>query len=203
MGLLDLPGEIRNRIYRYATISEAVIEPHINRRIDTQGKIHDVLIDYLPALASVCTATRKELLPLYLAENHFCLVSEPEWDEGTTHLDFRRWETLVGDMAVHLAHVTLSDRRHDTYQFRREINVQVVMLKDGATQYNREKYLVLREVSQWCQELCCCDLDLIRTDLVYTGNDGRRIIDFLEPREWPEGFFDEDDCHSCGLTRVW
>ena len=75
--LLDLPGEIRNHIYRYVVVEDGIIEPYMSKRHDTDGKVHYIFKPGRPALASICKSIRTELLPLYYAENHFIIN---QWD---------------------------------------------------------------------------------------------------------------------------
>ena len=59
--LLELPGEIRNRIYRFVLVCDNRIEVHAGAPLE-------------PALLSVCREVRTEAIKLFYVENKFTLV---------------------------------------------------------------------------------------------------------------------------------
>ncbi|KAF2020257.1 hypothetical protein BU24DRAFT_477420 [Aaosphaeria arxii CBS 175.79] len=77
--LMELPAELRNRIYEYAQedVPTSVIFPKVEE-IDPNEKRNVVFGKGQPlqgiALAQVCTATRKEYRPMYLRACHFNLL---------------------------------------------------------------------------------------------------------------------------------
>lgn len=82
--LLDLPGELRNHIYRLAVVQEACIEPHIpvSDEIRTHETIRKRLVIAPPALVAVSKQTREETLPIYYAETRL-RFDESDWERRT------------------------------------------------------------------------------------------------------------------------
>ena len=82
--LESLPGELRNRIYRYAIVEEnGVIAAKI---IDWQARTWR---STQPALAAACKQFRSEILPILYAENTFVLA--PTYRQALFEILIRRW----------------------------------------------------------------------------------------------------------------
>lgn len=68
--LIKLPGEIRNRIYRLATVGEDPIIVNMPFRTCGIGRCLHTTVSYnVPGIAQTCKQLRWESLPIYLAEN--------------------------------------------------------------------------------------------------------------------------------------
>jgi hypothetical protein len=65
--LLDLPAELRNRIYHFAVVNEKPIDIIHHKRWRRAEALQQ------PALASTCKQLRKEVLPIFYGGNSFVL----------------------------------------------------------------------------------------------------------------------------------
>ena len=73
MELLQLPGEIKNRIYYLACVQDA---PILLRRIPIESKANTyAFANARPSLAWVCKETRKDLPPNYYEDNTFIFTA--------------------------------------------------------------------------------------------------------------------------------
>lgn len=82
IGILSkLPGELRNRIYRMATLSSDPIRVEQPYRTCGIGRCLHAKVSYnVPGIAQTCKQLRWEALPIYLAEN-----PAVQFDAGTTY----------------------------------------------------------------------------------------------------------------------
>lgn len=79
--LAKLPGEIRNRIYRLATVSPDPIHVFMPFRTCGVGRcLHTSVAYNVPGIAQTCKQLRWEALPIYLVEN-----SGVQFNPGATH----------------------------------------------------------------------------------------------------------------------
>lgn len=97
MNLLELPAEIRNRIFELVLTSG---KPLLVRRKDGPGFRHPNR-----ALLQVCRLTRTDGLGLYYSNNQFIISSNH---------DLGDWLDVVGHSYVHLQDLTLADGSLDS-----------------------------------------------------------------------------------------
>lgn len=112
-GLLDLPPELRNNIYRYVMVSDRPIEVkcrYINRRSNSNSHYRFTM---LPALSQVCKQLRLETRRLFLAENEFKLSRE--------FLDRRRASSLVALQDMHQSVGLEIQSLHISHQFKKRL----------------------------------------------------------------------------------
>ena len=69
--LESFPGELLNRIYRYAVVQEGLTEPAVLIFDAWAFKTESVWRTNEPALARTCKRFRKDVLPIYYSENVF------------------------------------------------------------------------------------------------------------------------------------
>ncbi|KAK4540581.1 hypothetical protein LTR36_009111 [Oleoguttula mirabilis] len=117
--LLKLPAELRNHIYRYAVVSQAPIQLHLGvRRLGRDpstltakylSQLPRIFNPEPPRLATVCHKLYREVKPIYLAENTFCLTTftTTERIHGAHAQHFRR---LLGDVAKDVRQVKVCRR---------------------------------------------------------------------------------------------
>ena len=103
--MLDLPGEIRNRIYRHAvTYTTPVV-------VDAQGV-------YEPALLRSCSQVRREALTIYNSENMFH-ISFPHFHASIA----AKWTERV-ELIVNTHHTTITSRHGTIYGGRNWDNLR-------------------------------------------------------------------------------
>ena len=73
--LTDLPRELRDQIYEYATTSSYAL-PSIVAKMSHEFDRTTTYALHTPLLASVCKAPQQEVLEVYLSRNTFYLNSE-------------------------------------------------------------------------------------------------------------------------------
>ncbi|KAK5123191.1 hypothetical protein LTR85_003390 [Meristemomyces frigidus] len=108
--LLKLPGEIRNRIYRYAILQDQPIQLPVAWNERNGYKI----VNYRPApLTIACHKLHREVTPIYLAENNFCLTNffTTTRFHSKHVLHLRR---LLGDGAKEMKRITVARRLYNT-----------------------------------------------------------------------------------------
>ena len=97
--LESLPGQLRNRIYRYAVVED---RPVIAARVSGRGPWQPRLWRFTqPALASASKKIRHEVLSIFYAANSFAFgrfeqKESSQWNENFTKR-VRKWLKSVGD----------------------------------------------------------------------------------------------------------
>ncbi|KAF1984868.1 hypothetical protein K402DRAFT_119994 [Aulographum hederae CBS 113979] len=101
INFLDLPGEIRNRIYELVVTSDRPIEPLFGSDFSWfNDKSHRPISEL--AINGICRQIRKEALPLFFENNRFIFDSFP-----TSNSYYTEWLHSIGpDNNKHLRHIS-------------------------------------------------------------------------------------------------
>lgn len=97
--LESLPGELRNRIYRYAVVEEGLVNAATCTNYERARKWQS----NEPALASTCKQFRKEVLPIYYAENIFTFAKPGGKYLSRNTVD--AWVDTIGELASYIVRV--------------------------------------------------------------------------------------------------
>ena len=199
---LDLPPELRTRIYKYAVVDIrriwTYLEPHPTKADEGCYQI----VPSLPAFASVCKAIRAEILPINYSENRFDLDHE-----GTGSLDYfcwtiKEWRRYLGNYSQDIRDLAVcnvvSRRDKNSSPVFREIyevmEVTARFVTNGTMAFEREELAI---------KYCVCDLHKAAGELGCPRKDGRRLLDILEARcETQDMDLQEVLCDDCGLWKL-
>lgn len=181
--LLDLPGEIRNQIYRYAVVQRHLIIPRIFKRYDNAGRAQYAMFPKMPALAAVCKSIRKEVLPLYYAEN--CFHCD---DENTAY-----FSSLVSHNVIHLRHCNFSLTLSRGI-FPLVVELEVTVLPDGNGKYH---------LGFDGEDCCVCDFHEARELSTLPAKHGGHILEALgRLRRFGSDSHLKGNCKTCGRPEL-
>lgn len=200
--LLDLPGELRNRIYQYVLIEDYPIQA-MSLQWNEDRTCHHYVPCREPATLLACTTFRHEASFIYYGSNvvnlgkvsHLWLMSE-----ATQRL--ARWVRSLGDNAKYLRHVDIAVNceilgpKHAAYSLRdfwETLRLQVI-----AHAGNVE--IVLTGVPT-LDTICVCDLE---QDRAKQGQaiDGQVADTLLEASRRYFKTTELDECEACNLPRL-
>lgn len=118
LGLLDLPAELRNSIYRYVVVRNQPIE--LQYKSDRHSK--SCYFTMIPALTLVSKQLRLETQRLFLEENEF-RVGAPVLQERGALPTFRRMHQLIGLelKTIHVSYSILKRCRGKNFQLEAEL----------------------------------------------------------------------------------
>lgn len=109
---VNLPGEIKNRIYRCAVVSPSPILLRVHNRADTQRNMPDhALLPYMPAIGRTCKEVRREVSGIYFEENTFTFT-----ESTLNHAAIETFMKMSGDSAARTTKLNIihTVSRHDS-----------------------------------------------------------------------------------------
>lgn len=177
MNFLGLPGELRNRIYRYLVVYDSPTHILELKWTKDQTGYYSASIPQ-PPLARTCKTIRQECLSLYCGENTFNIglsSAGHQLSMNEVSQSLERWLASLGDCARHLRHVTISANCEilgpknsacwvrDFWEF---IEFSIRVDGAGGLEYN------LRGDPSF-DEMCTCELDC------YVGDGEMRVPDLV------------------------
>ena len=200
MTFFDLPIEIRLEIYRYITTSDTPISTRLEP-YPRKAPQH-LIVDCLPAMASVCRKTRQELLPIYFAENHFHVKSAQNIGPHSV-LSLQQMKILAGNYAVHIRHMTLINCNipYSLNTVLDDADIEARLLNDGR----------MSVTPHWSQSArqgwpphCTCPSKQASHGSAYRNQGCRRIVEFFGRCESRyKTCLDTELCASCGLRKIF
>ncbi|KAK4545549.1 hypothetical protein LTR36_002899 [Oleoguttula mirabilis] len=150
---LQLPGELRNRIYRLVAVNDALTQATIKPSRKTGRVKYKALV---PGLAATCRSIRDEPLPIYYAENIFMFEPRPTCIHRPSHSDIKaRFDSL----GANASRVTSVGTRFPM----RNGNVETIIARLKGPD------VVRFEVGEGLQQLCACLLKHVEKELDQTG----------------------------------
>ena len=105
--LESLPGELRNRIYRYAVVQE---EPVLPVLVEWSPKRNFASIRYCkePALAHSCDQIRDEVLSIFYSENTFNFATIESGLQGNLTEEAKIWLRSTGKYSSKITSIAMS-----------------------------------------------------------------------------------------------
>lgn len=184
--LIKLPGEIRNRIYRLATLQTGPIHVEMPYRTCGIGPCLHARVGYnVPGITQTCKQLRWEALPIYLAEH-----SAVQFGAGATHdgCSMRYLESL-GDYADLIPKYTFVLQRpiwkRDTFEEYAIYHFSISTPKlDGSGEYSLEQW------ESAGRKICQCAV----VKLVHRLNEGKKkgkptgqaMLEFLDDEDFSD-----------------
>lgn len=163
----QLPGEVRNDIYRACVVSDTTItawsargKPSKNQKQEVASRKHLMqgpsCEAHEPTLARVSRQVRADVLSIYYAENTFRVQDEH---------NFEQWLRAIGDKARWVTHLEVMHSVHLFVTLPLPVNIEqaartVLRLKPGSDNVELEHVFQPAEYPTWaCQ--CAGPLDLV------------------------------------------
>ena len=193
--LLELPAELRNRIYEYALTKKDHIDLYHWRRFCkkwTAGRwIGDVYRSYMkePAFLRTCRQVRNEALPLFYSRNVFgvpcnarVIMSDPDHLTGDLRDDIEAWTMWVSSITPEKRALIKGIKVYEDGQPSETVRRERLWLGKNAPEVRGDVFFVEVFVEDELRA------ERGRKDtLHYYGNSRQKIVEVIKkdwPREW-------------------
>lgn len=184
--LIKLPGEIRNRIYRLATVTPEPIHVSMPFRTCGMGRcLHTSVAYNVPGIAQTCKQLRWESLPIYLVEN-----SAVQFNAGATHDSCTvNYLNSLGDYADLIPKYTFVMQRPmwtlDKFEEYAIYHFSITTPKlDGSGEYALEQW------EKAGRKVCQCDMEKLVEDLNKKRKmgmlAGKAMLEFLDDEDFSD-----------------
>lgn len=198
--LTDLPRELRDKIYEYATVSECVV-PALATRRPAHGITYALCV---PSLACVCKALRQEVLQVYLSRNTFDL-SAGFYSTLDSASNISVWRHLLGPLTKHVRTIMLEMvllHSHDQ-PGRHDFNTYLTISLLGPGAFEWTSCCHAPGVAMSAGPHCVCDFSRGLSDRVAGASEikGDSLLNFAKEILSNEGEkVEEFYCGRCGLV---
>ena len=166
--LQSLPGEIKNRIYRYTVVDEHSIRLSIRTTFDEDFNVSSCVKPAAPALGRVCRELRIRVNPIYYEEN--CFVFDDHSMKPDAQAAFRK---MAGASAERINKLEIYDTVRARARFspgqrtrQRTLNFKCVVSKPKSGALEAETEIAGPSLELWHPakgerpRVCCCKIKL-------------------------------------------